>query len=108
MREHFWRTYGTTLNGLMRPPRRDRGQFSPRTHVFPESETWWARGERDQATRSSGWGGPSWCSPCEAAACRAGAQAIGGTYLARLRDRGRRNAASRRLHGFLFCCGSTI
>ena len=36
MREHFWRTYGTTLNGLMRHHGVHPGHFLAETHVFPE------------------------------------------------------------------------
>jgi len=36
MREHFWRTYGTTLNGLMRHHGADPRHFLRETHVFPE------------------------------------------------------------------------
>ena len=36
MREHFWRTYGTTLNGLMRHHGVHPRQFLAETHVFPE------------------------------------------------------------------------
>jgi putative hydrolase of the HAD superfamily len=36
MRENFWRTYGTTLNGLMRHHGADPGHFLRETHVFPE------------------------------------------------------------------------
>ena len=36
MREHFWRTYGTTLNGLMRHHGVHPRRFLAETHVFPE------------------------------------------------------------------------
>ena len=36
MRERFWRTYGTTLNGLMRHHGADPRHFLRETHVFPE------------------------------------------------------------------------
>ena len=36
MREHFWRTYGTTLNGLMRHHGVHPRHFLAETHVFPE------------------------------------------------------------------------
>ena len=36
MREHFWRTYGTTLNGLMRHHGVHPKHFLAETHVFPE------------------------------------------------------------------------
>ena len=36
MREHFWRTYGTTLEGLMRRHGVHPRQFLAETHVFPE------------------------------------------------------------------------
>ena len=36
MREHFWRTYGTTLNGLMRHHGVHPREFLAETHVFPE------------------------------------------------------------------------
>ena len=36
MRERFWRTYGTTLNGLMRHHGVHPRQFLAETHVFPE------------------------------------------------------------------------
>jgi putative hydrolase of the HAD superfamily len=36
MRQRFWRTYGTTLNGLMRHHGTDPGHFLRETHVFPE------------------------------------------------------------------------
>jgi len=36
MREHFWRTYGTTLNGLMRHHGVHPRDFLAETHVFPE------------------------------------------------------------------------
>jgi putative hydrolase of the HAD superfamily len=36
MREHFWRTYGTTLNGLMRHHGVQPKHFLAETHVFPE------------------------------------------------------------------------
>jgi putative hydrolase of the HAD superfamily len=36
MREHFWRTYGTTLDGLMRHHGEDPKRFLAATHVFPE------------------------------------------------------------------------
>jgi putative hydrolase of the HAD superfamily len=36
MREHFWRTYGTTLNGLMRHHGVQPRHFLAETHVFPE------------------------------------------------------------------------
>ena len=36
MREKFWRTYGTTLNGLMRHHGADPRHFLKETHVFPE------------------------------------------------------------------------
>jgi putative hydrolase of the HAD superfamily len=36
MRERFWRTYGTTLNGLMRHHGTDPRHFLRETHVFPE------------------------------------------------------------------------
>ena len=36
MREHFWRTYGTTLNGLMRHHGVHPKDFLAETHVFPE------------------------------------------------------------------------
>jgi putative hydrolase of the HAD superfamily len=36
MREHFWRTYGTTLEGLMRRHDVHPRQFLAETHVFPE------------------------------------------------------------------------
>ena len=36
MREHFWRTYGTTLDGLMRHHGVHPRQFLAETHVFPE------------------------------------------------------------------------
>jgi putative hydrolase of the HAD superfamily len=36
MREKFWRTYGTTLNGLMRHHGADPRHFLRETHVFPE------------------------------------------------------------------------
>jgi len=36
MRDHFWRTYGTTLNGLMRHHGADPRHFLRETHVFPE------------------------------------------------------------------------
>jgi putative hydrolase of the HAD superfamily len=36
MREHFWRTYGTTLNGLMRHHGIQPRHFLAETHVFPE------------------------------------------------------------------------
>lgn len=36
IREKFWRTYGTTLNGLMRHHGADPRQFLRETHVFPE------------------------------------------------------------------------
>jgi putative hydrolase of the HAD superfamily len=36
MREHFWRTYGTTLDGLIRHHGEDPRRFLAETHVFPE------------------------------------------------------------------------
>jgi len=36
MREHFWRTYGTTLDGLVRHHGVHPRQFLAETHVFPE------------------------------------------------------------------------
>jgi len=36
MREHFWRTYGTTLDGLVRHHGEDPKRFLAETHVFPE------------------------------------------------------------------------
>ena len=36
MRDGFWRTYGTTLNGLMRHHGADPRHFLRETHVFPE------------------------------------------------------------------------
>jgi putative hydrolase of the HAD superfamily len=36
IRESFWRTYGTTLNGLMRHHGADPRHFLRETHVFPE------------------------------------------------------------------------
>jgi putative hydrolase of the HAD superfamily len=36
MRDRFWRTYGTTLNGLMRHHGADPRHFLRETHVFPE------------------------------------------------------------------------
>ena len=36
IRERFWRTYGTTLNGLMRHHGADPRHFLRETHVFPE------------------------------------------------------------------------
>ena len=36
LREKFWRTYGTTLNGLMRHHGADPRHFLRETHVFPE------------------------------------------------------------------------
>ena len=36
MRNRFWRTYGTTLNGLMRHHGADPRHFLRETHVFPE------------------------------------------------------------------------
>ena len=36
MREHFWRTYGTTLDGLVRHHGDDPRRFLAETHVFPE------------------------------------------------------------------------
>lgn len=36
MRQHFWRRYGTTLNGLMRHHGTDPREFLRETHVFPE------------------------------------------------------------------------
>jgi putative hydrolase of the HAD superfamily len=36
MRERFWRTYGTTLNGLMRHHGVHPREFLRETHVFPE------------------------------------------------------------------------
>jgi putative hydrolase of the HAD superfamily len=36
MREKFWRSYGTTLNGLMRHHGADPRHFLRETHVFPE------------------------------------------------------------------------
>src|SRR4029079_13608667 len=36
MREHFWRTYGTTLEGLLRHHGVHPRQFLAETHVFPE------------------------------------------------------------------------
>jgi putative hydrolase of the HAD superfamily len=36
IRTHFWRTYGTTLNGLMRHHGADPRHFLRETHVFPE------------------------------------------------------------------------
>ena len=36
MRERFWRTYGTTLNGLMRHHGVHPRRFLAETHVFPE------------------------------------------------------------------------
>ncbi len=36
IREKFWRTYGTTLNGLMRHYGADPRHFLRETHVFPE------------------------------------------------------------------------
>jgi putative hydrolase of the HAD superfamily len=36
MRERFWRTYGTTLNGLMRHHGVHPREFLAETHVFPE------------------------------------------------------------------------
>ena len=36
MRQNFWRTYGTTLNGLMRHHGADPRHFLRETHVFPE------------------------------------------------------------------------
>src|SRR4026208_2437641 len=36
MREHFWRTYGTTLDGLMRHHGVHPRDFLAETHVFPE------------------------------------------------------------------------
>ena len=36
MREHFWRTYGTTLDGLMRHHGVHPRHFLAETHVFPE------------------------------------------------------------------------
>ena len=36
MREHFWRTYGTTLKGLMRHHGVQPRHFLAETHVFPE------------------------------------------------------------------------
>src|SRR5262245_65543657 len=36
MREHFWTTYGTTLNGLMRHHGVHPRDFLAETHVFPE------------------------------------------------------------------------
>ena len=36
MRERFWRTYGTTLNGLMRHYGLHPGRFLTETHAFPE------------------------------------------------------------------------
>jgi putative hydrolase of the HAD superfamily len=36
MREHFWRTYGTTLDGLMRHHGVHPREFLAETHVFPE------------------------------------------------------------------------
>jgi putative hydrolase of the HAD superfamily len=36
MRERFWRTYGTTLNGLMRHHGVHPRKFLAETHVFPE------------------------------------------------------------------------
>jgi len=36
IRERFWRTYGTTLNGLMRHHGDDPRRFLRETHVFPE------------------------------------------------------------------------
>ena len=36
MREHFWRTYGTTLEGLSRHHGVHPRQFLAETHVFPE------------------------------------------------------------------------
>ncbi len=36
IRERFWRTYGTTLNGLMRHHGADPRRFLRETHVFPE------------------------------------------------------------------------
>jgi putative hydrolase of the HAD superfamily len=36
MREKFWRSYGTTLNGLMRHHGEDPRQFLRETHTFPE------------------------------------------------------------------------
>jgi putative hydrolase of the HAD superfamily len=36
MRQRFWRSYGTTLNGLMRHHGADPRHFLRETHVFPE------------------------------------------------------------------------
>ena len=36
MREHFWKTYGTTLDGLVRHHGDDPARFLAETHVFPE------------------------------------------------------------------------
>ncbi|HET7363828.1 MAG TPA: pyrimidine 5'-nucleotidase [Burkholderiales bacterium] len=36
IRDRFWRTYGTTLNGLMRHHGADPRHFLRETHVFPE------------------------------------------------------------------------
>jgi putative hydrolase of the HAD superfamily len=36
IRQRFWRTYGTTLNGLMRHHGADPRHFLRETHVFPE------------------------------------------------------------------------
>jgi len=36
MREHFWRTYGTTLDGLVRHHGDSPRRFLAETHVFPE------------------------------------------------------------------------
>jgi putative hydrolase of the HAD superfamily len=36
LRDKFWRTYGTTLNGLMRHHGADPRHFLRETHVFPE------------------------------------------------------------------------
>jgi putative hydrolase of the HAD superfamily len=36
MRDNFWRTYGTTLNGLMRHHGADPRHFLRETHAFPE------------------------------------------------------------------------
>jgi len=36
LRQKFWRTYGTTLNGLMRHHGADPRHFLRETHVFPE------------------------------------------------------------------------
>ena len=43
MREHFWRTYGTTLDGLMRHHSMHPRHFLAETHVFPELAgiRWW-------------------------------------------------------------------